>query len=171
MLLPSRPAPDRPPAPRQVATESSFDEAVLTKPNHGKRVFRVAETRLRSHAPLGGLLGIVGGFTITSLAPAGGGVASAIVLGAAVMGFALGSAVGVTRHMYRCATCESLLDATAAVCPACGGTIAGDIANRNQRLEAEDDLETDEHGATDASADDPDDTSDSVDATRTPRGR
>jgi hypothetical protein len=164
------PAPDRPPAPRPVAIEAGFDETVLTKHNHGRRVFRVAETRLRGHAVVGALLGLIGGVAVLGgLGPVGPGVTLAVGLAPVVMGFAFGCAVGGTRTLYRCATCESFLDAAAADCPACGGTIAGDIANRNQRLDAEEALEAAEHGAPARSSDDLDDAGASDGSTRAPR--
>jgi hypothetical protein len=149
------PALDRPPTPRPVAIDAAFDEALLTKCNHGTRVFRVAETRLPGHAPLGGGLGLgVGIFVVGALGPAAAGPAVAVMFGAIATGFALGLAVGGLRRLYRCATCEAFLEATAALCPACGGTIAGDIARRKNRLEAEDELEAAERRAADPSPED-----------------
>jgi len=135
--------PDRPPAPRPVAIEAAFDEALLSKRNHGKRVFRFSETRLRGQGTLGGIFGLVAGIAGTVTLD----LHFAIMLVTTVTGFALGFAVGGTRPLYRCATCESFLDATATLCPVCGGTIAGDIADRNQRLDAEEALEAAERQA------------------------
>jgi hypothetical protein len=158
-------APDRSPAPRSVAIEAAFDETQITKRNHGKRVFRVPETRMRGHAPAGGVLGLISGAaTAIALGPFGTGILNAIVIGTAVTGFALGRFIGGTRQLYRCATCESFIDAAAAQCPACGGTIAGDIANRKLRLEAEDELDA----SVDDAAGDQRDAGASSDATGAP---
>lgn len=141
-------APDRPPEPRPVAIDAEFEESLLTRPNHGKRVFRVAEFRLGIHAPLGGVLGLAGGIAVAvALGPVAGGLGVVVSLLGSALGFILGRVVGDSGQLYRCATCESFVDATATVCRGCGGTIAGDIANRNQRLDAEEELEAAERRA------------------------
>jgi hypothetical protein len=132
------PAPDRPPAPRPVTIAAVFDEAVVTKPNHGQPVFRVAKVRLHARAGLGWVVGVAGGtLAFLELPAIGTGLSVALGIAAVVAGVVLGRGHGGTRTLYCCATCQSFLDATAAVCPGCGGTITGDIARRADRLEAE----------------------------------
>lgn len=149
------PAPDRPSAPRPVAVAAEFDEAVLTKPNHGQRVFRVAETRMRGRAGLGVMACVAGGASAILALPS---IGLRVVIGfaAVVAGLAFGTSPFATHRLYRCATCESFLEATAAVCPGCGGTIAGDIAHRGDRLDAEDRLEAEDRHAAGHGPDEPD---------------
>jgi hypothetical protein len=119
-------------------------------------VFRVPETRVRGHAPVGGLLGLVGGIAATLAFPwITTGLSLAITFAALATGFAAGRTIGGVRRLYRCATCESFLDATAAVCPGCGGTVAGEIARRGDRLDVEDRLETENRLAAGQSHDEP----------------
>jgi hypothetical protein len=148
---------DRPPAPRPVAIAADLDEVTLAKRNHGRRVFRVPHTRLRPHALLGALLGLLGGAAAAGRLPGGmAGLFMAIMIGTTAGGFAIGRAIGRPRRVYRCATCESFLEATAAVCPVCGGTVAGDIAHHRDRLDAEERLEAEARLAAGHSPDEPD---------------
>jgi hypothetical protein len=134
-------APDRAAMPREVPIEAAFEEALLTKQNHGKIVFRVAETRLRAHAAIGGLIGMIGGLVAVPKGPGAAVLASIVIVITTVVGFVLGWRIGGTRQRYRCATCESFVEAGAPVCRACGGAFAGDITHRSQRLDAEERLE------------------------------
>ncbi|HET7500036.1 MAG TPA: hypothetical protein VFK02_03510 [Kofleriaceae bacterium] len=141
-------APDRPAAPRPVSIEAAVDEALLGKRNHGKRVFRVPASRVRIEGLLGGMLGLfAGGGMAGAVLPAVSGLRIGVVVGTTMIGFLVGHARGTRKKLYRCATCESFLDRAATVCPACGGTIAGDIAHRGLRLDAEEALEAEERRA------------------------
>lgn len=143
-------APHRPPEPRAVAVEAELEEVLVTKPNHGRRVFRVPEKRLRGRALLGGLFGFIAGCVAVGVIGAANALLSGfMIFGPVVIGFGVGFMLSDKRPLYRCATCESFLEATAAVCPACGGTIAGDIAHRNERLDAEERLEATRAAAND----------------------
>lgn len=151
------PAPDRPPAPRPVTIAAAFDEAVVTKPNHGQRVFRIPETRMRGRNGLGVMICVAGGALAVLALPS---IVLRVVIGfaAVVAGLAFGTSPFATHRLYRCATCASFFDATAAVCPGCGGTIAGDIAHRRDRLDAEERWEADRrlaagHGPDEAAGD------------------
>ena len=66
-----------------------------------------------------------------------------IVIGAAGSGHVLGRRVRVPR----CTNCATVVAAGAATCPHCGATLRGDIADRADRLEAEERLEAELRGS------------------------
>jgi hypothetical protein len=100
---------------------------------------------MRRHAVLGALVGAVVAIAATvAFRWVAIGLHMGVALGAMAIGFGIGRAVGGTRRVYLCATCEAFMTATAAVCPECGGTVAGEIAHRRDRLDAEERLEAGE---------------------------
>lgn len=107
-------------------------------PNHGKPVFRVRQSRALSYS----LLGLVGGMVV--------GVPAAALthwLGPGILlpagGLALGWRQGAAKRYDVCSdpACEHALASEAVVCPGCGGTIAGSIRHRSERLDAEEAFE------------------------------
>lgn len=103
-------------------------------PNHGRPVFRVPQSRAMSYS----LLGLAGGVVV--------GVPTSVLthwFGPSVL-FAAGGVVvgwrhGASKHHDVCSdpACDYTLAPEAMVCPGCGGTIAGSIRHRDERLDAE----------------------------------
>lgn len=85
----------------------------------------------------GAVLGV--GVAVAVAAP---NITPLLVFGAAGGGHILGRRVRVPR----CTACASVVEATAAVCPACGAALRGDIAELADRLEAEERLEAEAQG-------------------------
>lgn len=111
--------------------------------NHGRPVFRVPQSRAITYS----LLGLLGGMVV--------GVPTAALmhwLGPGILlpagGLALGWKQGATKRYDVCSdpACDHVLAPEAAVCPGCGGTIAGSIRHRNERLDAEEAYER-QHGS------------------------
>jgi hypothetical protein len=99
--------------------------------------------RWRTHrGGVGFIAGAVFGVGV-AMAVAVPNAAPLIVIGAAGSGHVLGRRVRVPR----CTNCASVVAATAATCPHCGATLRGDIADRADRLEAEERLEAELRGS------------------------
>ncbi|HEY0193142.1 MAG TPA: hypothetical protein VGC42_18620, partial [Kofleriaceae bacterium] len=69
------------------------------------------------------------------------GLQGAWLAGAIVAGIVVCLALGYLTTPFApcCASCDSMVTATATTCGGCGGQIVGDIANRNDRLDLEED--------------------------------
>jgi hypothetical protein len=135
--------PARPAAPAEVLTKEAFAEADLHKYNLGRRVFRIAG----SYGWLGGGLGlgaglIVGFIVAFAIEPV---VAMTTAIVALLLGPILGTiggfCYGGARRFFRCVSCGGLVTATDEECSACGGRIAGELANPGDRLAREEELD------------------------------
>jgi len=109
------------------------------QPNRGAIVFRVR----RTHTLGGVVAGAVLGGIAAAVAPISGAAAVAVVA-ASVVGVGL---LGSRTEHSRCSDrdCEYRLRDEDRVCPRCGGTVGGEIASANERLEALERYE-DKHG-------------------------
>jgi hypothetical protein len=134
------------PAPRKVRVADGAPAAQAggdpswsePPPNLGRPVFRFPKHA--SPAPRLLLTGALVGVTMIVSVAAGlspGG--SALVAAGA---FVAAMVLPKRRVTWHCASvgCEEPLTPTMSVCPGCGGTISGDISDRNKRLEAEEQL-------------------------------
>jgi len=130
-------APERPRVPREVAIRASFEESDLTRANLGQPVFRYyAGTQLALY----GVIGMVGGTVlgVAGLSLFGPSLFMLIPIGVTTL---LGIDHGRRKRLYRCATCRGFVTPSSTRCNACGGTIAGDIKDPDDRLDAEEALE------------------------------
>jgi hypothetical protein len=152
-------APTRPEAPPPVVSRGEIEERHLDKANHGRRVFRFREVRRGLGAPVGAMLGLFGGGVLVAIAvaiapsllpiPARAG----LVIAAGVVCAAWGSVrAGGKREYWRCASCRGFVTELDEECKTCGGRIVGPIANPNDRLDREEELEQAERAALDRAA-------------------
>jgi F0F1-type ATP synthase assembly protein I len=137
---------DRRPLPARMPTEvmrelpqpsasSAGERASRTNRNMGVRVFRVPrEVAASARFMKGMLLGVVAGAVLRSVFQVG--YWALVVL--PLVGCAIGAVVARARREYECSVpeCATPLRGDAALCPGCGGTIVGNLRNRDQRLEA-----------------------------------
>jgi hypothetical protein len=117
----------RSPEPPRPSVSADRD---LRKFNTGKRVFRVP---FRSwNPPL--LLGTLGTIAF-ALNPIVGGAATAVGLVAGRF---------MAKPGFRCSDmgCETIVRTEVAICPGCGGTVAGTIKYARDRLDAEEEYES-----------------------------
>jgi hypothetical protein len=128
--------PTRPASPREVAVRGAYAEGDLVRGNLGRPVFRVPETR----AVAFGFLGVVAGLT-TAVVGAFALGPGLYLVAPAVAGPVLGWWHGRGRRLYRCATCMAFITGDATECRSCGGKVAGEIRNRLERLDREEELE------------------------------
>jgi hypothetical protein len=149
---------DRPGAPVPVTVRGELDERDLFKPNVGRRVFRYLVKRNWAYG-FAGLLG--GGLTGVMLGRLSHDIigtsmqATLVPVIVAAVGFAMwGAILGNRRRLFHCASCDSFVTEADATCGGCGGRIVSEIANRNDRLAREEELEAqDEAQARAAAAD------------------
>lgn len=127
----------RAPVPGTVELLTHHDEADLGLPNIGQRVFRYFSG---THAALYGVLGLFGGLGL--------GIIGLLIIGTTPLNLIPAGVVtaggvwrGRSKRFYKCATCRSFLLLDDVKCRGCGGSIAGDVDDPNDRLDAEEALE------------------------------
>ena len=113
---------ERPPAPAVSTVEDREPD------NRGKRTFRIPSR--------GGPLQIFAGMVVGAAGLALGVLPGILLIGA---GSAVGAMVG--GRFWICSSCATKMRTVVPVCPGCGGTIAGELANLNLRLEREEELD------------------------------
>lgn len=116
---------DAPPVPTTDDPEPS---------NRGKRTFRIPSRGGTAHVLLGMLVG-------------GAGLAFGVLPG--ILAIGAGSALGAAYggRFWICSGCSAKMKTEVAVCPGCGGTIAGEIAHPDLRLEREEELDAADRAA------------------------
>ncbi len=134
---------DRPEAPRSVTVRGAFDEGSAPRVNRGRRTFRVAKTQTVGCVVLGMIGGGLGGLFVSvlnkAMTPMTAGAIVALVAGS-YLGWRR-SYLGKKRRDFECASCEADVQETDSECPGCGGWIVEEIANANDRLAREEELE------------------------------
>ena len=120
-----------------VVPEATETDASPPPVNAGRPVFRLAQSRAGPYAFLGTAIGGVAGGAAALL---GQGQFFWLPL---VLGFVTGWSIGKKAQFEICSDpgCGTLLVPEVAVCPNCGGTVAGSIRHADDRLAAEEDLE------------------------------
>jgi hypothetical protein len=150
-LQAARPALERDPAPVTIA-DADRPEPSLYRRSEGARTFAVPGTQLRAGLGKGLLIGIGALMVVTIvlgwLRERGGthGAAALVLLVlVTLVPIVVGAISGWQRPVSRCSDpgCEAELRLSAATCPGCGASIAGQIRSANLRLDAEEWL--DEH--------------------------
>lgn len=116
-------------------------------PNAGHPVFRVRRTRAIQFFGLGlvlGCLATVASFSFAAylLAAEAAGPLIRVALWLPVVGAIVGAAIGRRKRYDYCSdpACEHVVTASDPACPGCGGTLAGEIRRRSDRLDAEERL-------------------------------
>ncbi len=132
-----RPQLERAPAPPPVA-DDRHAEPDLRAFNHGRRTFRVRQTRVGQGIFLGMLAGVP--VLITAMRY---GLSIPIGLAGIAAAMVGGGVLGHRRRHFVCSEprCSRRVAATDATCPGCGGTISGEIAHADDRLAREEELE------------------------------
>jgi hypothetical protein len=136
-------APSRPSVPRPVVTKGSFAESNLTKFNYGRPVFRFAETRWGTYC----FLGLIAGFLVGVVFAVITFELAILMLVLPAVGLVAGILYGRRIRYFRCASCGAFVTETDPECRICGGRIVKEIANPQDRLELEDQLEDEERAA------------------------
>ena len=111
--------PDVPPVPDTEDPEPS---------NRGKRTFRIPSRGGAAHVLAGMALG-------------GAGLLLGVLPG--ILAIGAGSAIGAAfgGRFWICSSCRTKMKTEVPVCPGCGGTIAGEIAHLDLRLDKEEELD------------------------------
>ncbi len=125
---------------------AAVDRARALTRHAGLPVFRVGRSESRMRI----LFAAAGVALATAVALALGlstGVFAVVAFGLLVVGVAIGTRFEKAA-IDECSDCPALIPAASDTCPGCGGTVAGRIASRDERLGARETLES-PHGARD----------------------
>lgn len=131
-------APARPSEPLPLHASALEPEADARKFNTGHRTYRVPHHRGTSSGVLGATAGLTAGVIMGVV-----GLGLPLFLGAIAVGTLGGFALGRRARFFRCAEprCALVVGADDAVCPHCGGAIAGEIAHPDLRLARDEELD------------------------------
>ncbi|MFW6053866.1 MAG: hypothetical protein ACOC9J_03550 [Persicimonas sp.] len=127
---------------RSVQTHLDDTKRAKRKRNRGTPVFRLQKRREGRYVTIAVLAGIPLVLAFTAAGHVLGGLATGI------FGILIGAAYGRFDTYYQCSDIDCLgqLDDNPQVCPECGGIVAGDIDDMNDRLEAAEEWEA-EHAS------------------------
>lgn len=126
----------RPSDPTPVmVVHGEIDERDLDKPFVGQSVYRYAHSRKFARGAFGVFGGTLFGLMGGALCHVSGSGLVVTTFAGVIVFMAWGIVTAPVVH--RCATCDTIVGATDASCGGCGGTIIGEIARREDRLEME----------------------------------